>query len=550
MRSVDRAGQRLKAARTLALCLATLGAGLASSGCRVDENDIHRWENSAHGPKKLCAVLLYDKYDTSLRVESALALIRMKPRSGRRLAFTQIDGDEAPENEICKGNLIDVLSGLAPEPQRAIVAQLVSSIVVELKKPPPVAQPGQPAPADGSFPYKDAAYAILIADKPPLLTDEGLKQALRGALVEWAMADFERRIDARGQAYGMEQLLRVIGAEGVVGLPKLMTKDARKLDSMASLVAELGDPKTKAAASAALVEIAKWTVSDDWTKVRTPELKESNERRKDVPTEDQFKKQLEGLQDEELTNLFKSMRKVGGRPVVDYNLGFAARKDQSDKRRQLALAAIEGQLDRQNPDDVKRIFAIASSDAPDIVLDQAFRRIGEMPREVVVDKLYGLFKTDKWKVRRAAATTVLKMSSVKNIDEFLGKLQEDKNFAMGEALTYGAYLGDLKEGTPLDEIKKHFTQGSGAARTSAIAYYFTFGTSADLAAVSSLESDSNKAPSCETDPDCKWSCEIAKEGTQEREQKEIKTIGDFVRYCVVPAMKERKPPEAGKEQKK
>ncbi|MDI1430674.1 MULTISPECIES: HEAT repeat domain-containing protein [Polyangium] len=549
MRSVDGAGPRPKTASVLATCLVALGMGLVSSGCRVDDNDIHRWENTAHGPKKLCAVLLYDKYDTSLRVESALALIRMKPRSGRRLAFTQIDSEDPPENEACKGSLVDVLSGLRAEVQGPIVSQLVSSIIVELKRPPPVAQPGQPAPADGSFPYKDAAYAMLVADKPPLVTDEGLKQTLRGALVEWAMADFERRLESRGQAYGMEQLLRVIGVEAVVGLPKLMTKETRKLDAMASLVAELGDAKTKEAASAALVEVAKWILSDDWTKVRTPELKDSNAAQKLTPTEEQFKKQIEALQDDELIKVFASMRKVGGRPVVDHLLGFAARKDQSEKRRQTALAALEGHLKKDNADDVKRILEIAGSDAPDVVLDQAFRRIGELPREAVVEKLYALFKTDKWKVRRAAATTVLKMSTVKDVGEFLGKLPDDKNFALGEALTYGAYMGELKEGTPLDALKKYFGPGSPAARTSAIAYYFTYGTSADVSALSSLESDEGRAPKCDSDPDCKWVCDVPKEGSQEREQKEIKTIGEFVRHCVVPAMKERKP-EAAKEQKK
>jgi len=549
MRSVDRAGRRPNPARTLAACLATLGLGLVASGCRVDENDVHRWENTSHGPAKLCAVLLYDKYDTSLRVESALALIRMKPRSGRRLAFTQIDSEEPPQNEVCKGSIVDVLSSLAGEPQQAIVSQLVSAIIVELKKPPPVAQPGQPTPADASFPFKDAAYAMLVADKPPLIKDDGLKQTLRGALVEWAMADFERRLEARGQAYGMEQLLRVIGAEGVVGLPKLMTKDARKVDAMASLVAELGDAKTKEAASAALVEISKWIQSEDWAKTRTPELKDSNAAQKLTPTEDQFKKQLATLQDDELVKLFASMRKVGGRPVVEHLLAFAASKDQAEKRRQTALAALEGHLKKDNPEDVKRIFEIASSDAPDVVLDQSFRRIGEMPRDVVVDKLYGLFKTEKWKVRRAAASTVLKMSKAKHIGEFLSKLQDDKNFALGEALTYGAYLGELKEGKPLDELKKFFGAGSPAARTSAIAYYYSYGTSADLPALGSLENDPSRAPSCESDPDCKWVCEVPKEGSQEREQKEIKTIGEFVRFCIEPAMKERKP-EAGKEQKK
>jgi hypothetical protein len=549
----EEASRRSMRASMLALVLAASGSALALSGCRVDDKDVHLWEGTAQGPKKLCAVLLHDKYETSLRVESALAIIRMKPRSGRRIAFTQIDGDVEPDNPVCKGNLVDVLSSLAPETQKAIVGPLVAALIAELKKPPPAVQPGQPLPTDASLPYKDAAYVLMMADKPALITDEAQKKELKTALTAWAMADFEHRAESRGQASTMEQVLRAIGAEGVVGLPKLMVRDARKLDMMASLVAELGDAKTKDAASAALVENANWILTDDWTKVRTKELEKSNADQKLTPTPEQFKKQLELLQDDELTKLFQSMRRVGGRPTVDFALGFAARKDQSDKRRQFAMVMVEGRLDKTNPEDLKRIMEIASSDAPDVVLDQAFRRLGEMPREVVADKLIELFKTDKWKVRRAAAATFLKMSQVKHIRDFLNALPDGKPFAMAEALTYGALMGEMKEGKPLDELKPFFNNGSAAARTSAIAYYFTYGTSADLSEVTPLEAEGDwgpsPAPTCDTDPDCKWLCEVPKEGGQGREQKEIKTIQDFVRFCIEPAMKDRKP-EAGKEQKK
>lgn len=538
----------------LALVLAASGSALALSGCRVDDKDVHQWEGTAQGPKKLCAVLLHDKYETSLRVESALAIIRMKPRSGRRLAFTQIDGDVEPDNPVCKGSLVEVLSSLAPETQKAIVGPLVAALIVELKKPPPTVQAGQPLPVDASLPYKDAAYALMMADKPALVTDEAQKKELKAALTAWAMADFDHRSESRGQASTMEQVLRAIGAESVVGLPKLMVRDAKKFDLMASLVAELGDPKTKDAASAALVENANWILTDDWTKVRTKELEKSNADQKLTPTPEQFKKQLELLQDDELTKMFQSMRRVGGRPTVDFALVFAARKDQSDKRRQFAMAMVEGRLDKTNPEDLKRIMEIAKSDAPDVVLDQAFRRMGELPREVVADKLLELFKTDKWKVRRAAAATFLKMSQVKHIRDFLNALPQDgKPFAMAEALTYGALMGELKEGKPLDELKTFFNNGSASARTSAIAYYFTYGTSADLSEVTPLEAEGDwgpsPAPTCDTDPDCKWLCEVPKEDGQGREQKEIRTIQDFVRFCIEPAMKDRKP-EAGKEQKK
>ncbi len=532
MAQLDRAGWRARFAG-FAVCVAAAGCGLAVSGCRVGEDDVHRWESTAHGPEKLRAVLVYDKYDPALRVESAMSLIRMKPRAGRRVGI---------------GIMVDALAGISPEMRQVIVASLVPDIIAELKKPPPVAQANQASPPDPSFPYKDAAYAMLTSDKTVIIADEPLKQQLKTALIDWSIADFEHRLDNRSQAFGMEQLLRYVGAPAVAGLPKLMTRDAKRLDQMATLVAELGDQKAKEAASAQLVAIAQYVMSDEWTKIKEPELKAANAASRLEPTPKQFDAQLAQYRDEDLVRVFASMRKVGGRPCVDFLLTFAANKEQSEKRRQAALAALEGRLDRNNPDDLKRILQIAATDAPDVVLDQAFRRVGELPRELVVDKLYEIFKTDKWKIRRAAAGTVLKMSTVKHIDEFMGKLPEGaaaKGFAMGEALAYGASIGDLKEGKPLDGLKKYFTSGTPAQRTTALGYWFTFGTSADVASLAPYEGDTTHAPVCETDADCKWACEVPKEGAKDpakdRESKDVKTVGDFVRFCVEPAMKERQP---------
>lgn len=559
-------------AGVVTLCVAA-ALGLGAGGCRVSEDDIHRWESTAHGPDKLRAVLQHDKYESPLRVEAALSLIRMKPRAGRRVGI---------------GIMVDTLAMIAPEARQVIVASLVPSIITELKKPPPVGQAGQPSPPDGSFPYKDAAFAMLTYDRTVIIADDGLKQSLKDALVEWAMADFEHRLENRTQSYGMEQLLRYIGPPAVAGLPKLMTRDVRRLDQMAGLVAELGEPKTKEAASNALVAIGKYVNSEEWLKLKKPELEAANAASRREPTPEQFEMQIISYQGEELMRVLGSMKKVGGRPAVDYCLALAAekgpdlgarpplaaagadkptkdkaaglaqlwdtRKEQIERRRQAALAALEGRLDRNNPDDIKRIVQIASSDAPDAVLDQAFSRIGEMPRELVIDKLYDLFKTDKWKVRRAAAATVLKMSTVKHVDEFMSKLPDSgsafKSYAIGEPFTYGARLGELKEGKPLDAITKYFTSGSAAARTAALAYWYTYGTKNDLATVQPFEGDTTKVPVCEADPDCKWACEVVKEGAtdpaKDRELKDVKTVGEFVRFCVEPAMKDRQPAEKKK----
>ncbi len=511
----------------VAIWAAVAGTALGASGCRVNEDDVHRWESTAHGPDKLRAVLLHDKYDNALRVEAALSLIRMKPRAGRRIGI-QI--------------MVDTLASVPPETRQAIVQALVPQIIAELKKPPPAAQAGQGAPPDGSFPYKDAAYAMLTQDRT-IIADEALKQNLKQALVEWAMADFEHRLDNRTQAFGMEQLLRFIGAPAVVGLPKLMTRDSKRLDQMASLVAELGDQKTRDAASQSLVNIAQFVLSDEWKKIKAPELEAANKASKLEPTPQQFQLQLGTYQDEELFRVFGAMKKVGGRPAVDFSLDFAAKKEQSEKRRQAALAALEGRLDRNNPHDIKRIIAVAQSEAPDGVLDLAFRRIGETPRDQVVEKLYDQFKTDKWKVRRAAAATILKMSTVKNIDEFMSRLPEgrdEKGFAMSEALAYGDLMGDLKEGKPFDVLKKYFEHGSGAQRASALSWYYKYGTSADVRAVEAYEGEKTHVPQCEAD-DCKWACDVQKEGSKEYETKDIKTVGEFVKLCIEPKLRDTKP---------
>ena len=243
---------------------------------------MHRWESTAHGPEKLRAVLIYDKYDTALRVESAMSLIRMKPRAGRRVGI---------------GIMVDALAGISPETRQVIVASLVPDIIAELKKPPPVAQANQASPPDPSFPYKDAAYAMLTSDKTVIIADEALKQQLKTALIDWSIADFEHRLDNRSQAFGMEQLLRYIGAPAVAGLPKLMTRDAKRLDQMATLVAELGDQKTKEAASAQLVAIAQYVMSDEWTKIKEPELKAANAASRLEPTPKQFEAQLAQYRD-------------------------------------------------------------------------------------------------------------------------------------------------------------------------------------------------------------------------------------------------------------
>src|SRR5262249_13912843 len=159
-------------------------------------------------------------------------------------------------------------------------------------------------------------------------------------------------------------------------------------DRVASMVAELGDQASKEACATRLVELAKYTGSQAWIDKNKPGVEEANKASKINPTPQQFQQQLAQDQEEALTKVFAAIKKVGMRPAVDHCLPVATEKGQTEKRRQAALAALEGRLDRNKPGDVDKVLALAAADdTPDSVRDLAFQRAGEMSRDQVVGKL-------------------------------------------------------------------------------------------------------------------------------------------------------------------
>jgi hypothetical protein len=502
-------------------------AGTCLLGCRVSDTDVRRWGTTEHGPDKLVAVLTHDKYDWQLRVEAALELLRMKPRNGRRVGINR---------------LVESLGLLAPDERKKIVDGMLPQLIAEINKPPPVAPPGQPVPPDPSYAYKDAALAILTYDRAVLVSDDASRKQLTDALIEWSQHDFEHRLDNTSQMFGMEQMMRAIGAPAVKALPNLITADSAKYDRIASIVAELGDQPTKEATANKLVDLAKYTGSQTWLDKIKPGVEEANRASKITPTPDQFQKQLAQYQEEALTKVFAAIKKVGTRPAVDYCLSIASDKNQNEKRRQAALAALEGRLDRNRPGDVDKVLALASADdTPDSVRDLAFQRVGEMSRDQVVGKLYPLFNAKKWKVRWVAAGTVLRMSTTDQLPEFMSKLPVGAiGFAMTEPLSYGQAIGQMavRGPKPREAVLPFLKEGNLGARLTALGFFYANGKASDLPVVAPLESDKTLVPKND-DPEAKWQCEVPKADGKENETKDIKDVGEFVKFCVVPAMKAR-----------
>src|SRR5689334_22533332 len=113
-------GTKRRGRAVLTACLLAgmvAGAGL-SSGCRVAENDVKRWETTQRGPFKLVAVVTHDKYSWELRTDAAISLIRMPPRGGVRQGISfLIDKFKDEEGESREG----ALSQLPEDTRRQIV---------------------------------------------------------------------------------------------------------------------------------------------------------------------------------------------------------------------------------------------------------------------------------------------------------------------------------------------------------------------------------------------------------------------------------------------
>lgn len=536
-------GRRARAqleSRARGLCLAmALGAVPIASGCRVSETDVKRWETTQRGPYKLVAVVTHDKYPVELRTEAAMSLIRMPARGGVRhgikLLVEKYKDEEGEERE-------GALAQLPEEARRQIVDRMVPLLVEQLKPPPPARTPEGRLPPDPTIPYKDASFAMLIHE-PPLISNDATKSELRGALMRWAQTGFEDRVENGSQQYGLEQMMHMLGAESVKMLPGLVDEDTARLDRIASLVKDIGDEATTLELSKALVGLGEKYGSKEWLEAQTKIVKEHNAKN-DVKADDaQVAAQVDKIQERRLTEeIFPAMKKIAGRPSVEYLLKYAGDAGKPAERRTLALAALETNLDKNSKDELDRIFAIAkNNDTPDAVRDGAFRRMGEFPKEWIVPKLYTLGDPPKWKVRWVAFETILSTMTLKQVPEFMGHLPRTAATKMGmtEPLSYGVVIRDKMEGEPkakLDVVLPYLNSKDLGPKLVALGYFWE-GKKADVHHVQAHADDKALLPKCEKDDECLWQCDVPKPGdSKETEPQELKTVGELVKLCLIPSM--------------
>jgi len=512
-----------------------LGGGLVA--CAVSDSDVHRWETTENGPEKLYSIVTHDKYAWPLREEAALSLIRVRPRNGKRVGLEElIVGYDTPQ-----GRVSGALAIISEDARRRIVDDIAPQLVAAIQQPPPApTESGGVITPDPSIPYKDAAFALL-SHEPPLVSDDSTKAALVTALTQWVQTDFESRIDNSAQQFGVEQIMRFLGAPSVKSLPSAISESSNKIDRACALIADIGDEETKKRASDALVALGKRIDSSPWMEKQKALVAEANQKQKINATAQQVSEQLKQYQESELERVFTNIKRVGGRPAIDFCLAYAHDKEKSEKIRTDALAALENRIDKGMPNEVNVIFDIVRDDSnPDKVRAVAMARLGELPKDLVVPKLYSLFDR-KWQVRIDAARTILKTIGTKDIPEFMHRLpaNDRTKMALSEPITYGALIMAMDPAggaKPREVLSSFLSSGElGAKLTAAGSYYMT--RRADAGAVASLAEDKTPVSKCEPADQCGWQCDLPKApGSQETVTKIVTTVGEFVRYCIEPSL--------------
>jgi hypothetical protein len=185
----------------------------------------------------------------------------------------------------------------------------------------------------------------------------------------------------------MEQLLRYRPDGG--RRPPLMTRDAKRLDSVAVCLGP-GDSKGEVAACAFATSLL-FVPSDEWKKIKGLSPARRTRPRGSSRLEKQFAAQLTQYGRRTCSASSGSMKKIGGRPSIDFPPQHAAKKDERRSAARLPGRA-RGSARSQQPDDLKRILQIVDGRARRRARS-GLRRIGEMPREAASSKALRYFKT-------------------------------------------------------------------------------------------------------------------------------------------------------------
>jgi len=445
MRSIGR-----KAAITAAMVLVL-------TGCNVTDADIEHWKHTQRGPGKITTVLVEGRYEQSMRVHAARALIEMKHPNANGLELLQgaFSRMAATERE-------PIIHALVPELQSMLTPQGAAS-----------AQ----GPTEQQIKAKDAAYVILRGEGRVSFAGVEDRTTLTNMVLDWVLGDFNSR--ALAGSYTAEQLVQAIGPSSVERLTAAVRLEQNAIPvvvEVAKLINGIATPAGKQAAVTRVVSVAQ-EVEGPAGAPRLSQIAEALLRAANRPTDAaSVARAADQLRGQYLTVLFEAIRTLGQPNGTEYLLSVASNAAAPLDRRKMALTAMAGTVTATH---TQRLLAIATCGQAPAAADPAHHghdpappaapatpcdvdlrglavdRVGETRDRAVLPQLFGLFDTAnggaadqgfmyRWKLGEA----VIKLGGPTVIPEFMQHLGAPRaapfaGFTFAEINGEAQAIGDL-----------------------------------------------------------------------------------------------------------
>ena len=287
---------------------------------------------------------------------------------------------------------------------------------------------------------------------------------------------------------------------------------------------------------------------------RRPSSRRRTRRRSSSRRRQQFQAQLAQYQDEELFRVFGAMKKVGGRPAIDFCLDFARQEGAEREAPPGRARRARGAPRPQQP----ATTSSASSPSPQQ------RRARQRARPRVPPHRRDAARAG----RRASSTTCSRPTSGRCAappPRPSSRCRRSRTSTSSwRKLPEGARREGLRDDRgallrrPASAISRRASRSTRSRSTSSTArapsaprrssWYYTYGTSADVRAVQAYEGDEDaRSRSCEAE-DCKWTCDVAKgrlegvrdEGHQDRRR--LREVAASSRNCAIRSPSPRSDP--------
>lgn len=270
---------------------------LTVTACKVTPEDIEKWKGTQKGPDKLAAVLLDDKYDASLRAQSAIALAEL--------------------DDVNHWDTLEKAFKVIPEPQRTqILEEMVprlSTMMTEGNEPPS-------PPLKSQVAAKDTLHLIL-----PYVSGE-LRTSVEDLLIQWCVGDFNQRFFIGRRS--IEVIIEDVGPRAAEGLLVLLEPGSIVYDKVTEYLDKLASEELQHKAGAKLVVLARERI-----------------------------KEWQGRVDEAL---LVALGRMGGPEVRAYLLELASDMDLPQGTQRAAMMAYL-QFKLANEKDVDKLFSIAEN---------------------------------------------------------------------------------------------------------------------------------------------------------------------------------------------